>query len=211
MRRARPPLFAINPWPPLADGLTLALAVLVLVVLAAGIAQAALGTRLKHKEEELARVRAERTRIERRLRTITAGGAIAPAGTLAIEDGKVILQGEVLFQSGSDQLSENGSTLTTVFAGALDLEERDLAVRLPDGSVYPLRGSGDVSLWLPVEGDPNRVDFLACGVPVEGQFHFAEKPPGDSSATLLITAAAVALLGAALALAVARRRRGPGP
>jgi chemotaxis protein MotB len=113
MRKPRAPLFAVNPWPPLADGLTLALAVLVLIVLGAGIAQAGLAARLRGRDQELARVNAERARIEQRLR------ALAPAGTLTVEDGKVILQGEVLFRSGSDQLSEAGEQTVALIAPAL--------------------------------------------------------------------------------------------
>lgn len=119
MRRPRTPLFSVNPWPPLADGLTLGLAVLVLVVLAAGIAQAALGARLRSKEGELEHVHAERARIEARLRHLMPGAGIAPAGTLSVEDGKVILQGEMLFQSGSDQLSESGEQMVRALAPAL--------------------------------------------------------------------------------------------
>lgn len=102
MRRARAPLFPVNPWPPLADGLTLGIAVLVVLALAAAVAHGGLASRLQARESELSREKDARNRIEARLR------ALAPAGTITIEDGKVILQGEVLFRSGSDQLSEAG-------------------------------------------------------------------------------------------------------
>ena len=113
MRKPRPSLFSVNPWPPLADGLTLALAVLVLIVLGAGIAQAGLAARLRVRDQELVRVKNERARIEARLR------ALAPAGTITVEDGTVILQGEVLFRSGSDQLSEAGEQTVAALAPAL--------------------------------------------------------------------------------------------
>ncbi len=113
MGKPRSPLFPVNPWPPLADGLTLGLVVLVLVVLTAGLAQAGLAIRLRAAEGELTHVKNERLRIQARLQ------ALAPAGTLAIEDGKVILQGEVLFRSGSDELSEDGEKTVAQLAPAL--------------------------------------------------------------------------------------------
>jgi chemotaxis protein MotB len=102
MRRPRPALFAVNPWPPIADGLTLGLAVMVVLALAAAVAHGGMADRLRARDAELAREQNARARIEARLR------ALAPAGTITIDDGKVILQGEVLFRSGSDQLSEAG-------------------------------------------------------------------------------------------------------
>ncbi len=121
----RRPLFSVNPWPPLADGLTLGLAVLVVVLVAAGIAQAGLSAKLHQREGELTKLHDERQRIEARLR------AIAPAGTITVEDGKVILQGEVLFRSGSDELSEAGMRTIALLApplGALLASEPDQMV-----------------------------------------------------------------------------------
>ena len=109
----RPALFNINPWPALADGLTLGLAVLVVVALVSGIAQAGLASRLHGKEAELAKIHSERQRIQQRL------ASLAPAGTLTIEDGTVLLQGEVLFRSGSDELSEQGTQTVIALAPAL--------------------------------------------------------------------------------------------
>ena len=53
-------------------------------------------------------MRSEKARIERRLRALAANGAVE------VDDGKVIMQGEVLFASGSDELSPAG--LKTVAA-----------------------------------------------------------------------------------------------
>ena len=103
MRRPRTPLFPVNPWPPIADGLTIGLAVLVVLVLAAAVAHAGLAGRLHAQQAELSREKNARTRIEARLR------ALAPAGSVTVDDGKVILQGEVLFRSGSDQLTDAGA------------------------------------------------------------------------------------------------------
>src|SRR5437016_3738636 len=120
MRRARSPLFPVNPWPPIADGLTLGLAVLVVLALAAAVAHAGLAGRLRAREAELAHEHDARARIEARLR------ALAPAGSIMVDDGKVILQGEVLFRSGSDQLSDAGEatvrTLATPLAALLAAE-----------------------------------------------------------------------------------------
>jgi flagellar motor protein MotB len=101
-RRERPALFPVNVWPPLVDAITLVLAAFVLIVAAAAIAQSGLLARLRSGESELSRVREEKARIERRLRALSSTGAIE------VEDGKVIMQGEVLFPSGSDELSPEG-------------------------------------------------------------------------------------------------------
>jgi chemotaxis protein MotB len=113
MRRSRSPLFPVNAWPPIADGLTLGLAVVVILALAAAVAHAGLAGRLRARDQELAREKDARARIEARLR------ALAPAGSIVIEDGKVILQGEVLFRSGSDQLSEAGEATVRALAPPL--------------------------------------------------------------------------------------------
>jgi chemotaxis protein MotB len=102
-QRERPPLFPVNVWPPFVDALTLVLAAFVLIVVAAAAAQSGLVARLRASDRELARVRAEKERVERRLRALAQSGAIE-----VDDDGKVILQGEVLFASGSDELSAAG-------------------------------------------------------------------------------------------------------
>jgi flagellar motor protein MotB len=101
-RRRAPALFPVNVWPPLVDALTLALAAFVVLMVVAVIAQGGLLARLRDGEAELARVRAEKARIERRLRALSA------TGTIEVDDGKVIVQGELLFASGSDELSPEG-------------------------------------------------------------------------------------------------------
>jgi chemotaxis protein MotB len=101
-RGPRHPLFPVNVWPPFVDALTLVLAAFVLIMVAAAVAQSGLVARLRASDKELSRVRAEKERIERRLRALAATGAIE------VDDGKVIVQGEVLFASGSDELSAPG-------------------------------------------------------------------------------------------------------
>jgi flagellar motor protein MotB len=102
-RRAAVDLFPVNVWPPFVDAVVLTLAAFVLLTLVALAAQQALLKRVDEGDRELQALRADKERIERRLR------ALAPSGTIEIEEGKVILQGEVLFDSGSDILRPEGS------------------------------------------------------------------------------------------------------
>jgi flagellar motor protein MotB len=97
-------LFPVNVWPPLVDAVTLVLAAFALITVIAALAQHAIVGRLRDKEHELDRLREEKLRVERRLR------ALAPAGGFEVEEGKVILQGEVLFDSGSDEVRPEGRT-----------------------------------------------------------------------------------------------------
>lgn len=113
MSRRRFSLFPINVWPPLVDAVTLALAAFVLITGIAALAQRTLMGRLREKERELDRLREEKARVERRLR------ALAPAGTFEVEGGKVILQGEVLFSSGSDEVRPEARQLLSEMAQAL--------------------------------------------------------------------------------------------
>ena len=103
-RRAAVDLFPVNVWPPFIDAVVLALAAFVLLTIVALAAHQALQTRVREGDRELQSLRADKERIERRLR------ALAPSGTIEIEEGKVILQGEVLFDSGSDALRPDGRT-----------------------------------------------------------------------------------------------------
>jgi flagellar motor protein MotB len=101
-RRAPVDLFPVNVWPPFIDAVVLALAAFVLLTIVAVGAQHALQKRLREGDREIQALRADKDRIERRLR------ALAPSGTIEIEEGKVILQGELLFDSGSDALRSEG-------------------------------------------------------------------------------------------------------
>jgi len=114
MRRAgQRALFPVNVWPPFVDALTLVLAAFVLIMVAAALAQSDLLARLRANDRELSRLRAEKERIERRLRALAANGAIE------VDDGKVIVQGEVLFASGSDELSVSGRRALAQLAAPL--------------------------------------------------------------------------------------------
>jgi flagellar motor protein MotB len=113
LRRRERALFPINVWPPLVDAVTLVLAAFVLLVVIAAVGQRGLIGRLRDKETELDRLREEKARVERRLR------ALAPAGSFEVDEGKVILQGEVLFDSGSDELRPAGRDFVGKMAPAL--------------------------------------------------------------------------------------------
>lgn len=112
-RRDATALFPVNVWPPFVDTLTLVLAAFVLLVAVAALAQRSLIAKLRAGENELERVRAEKARIERRLAALSSTGAIT------VEDGKVIVQGELLFASGSDELSPDGRATIEHLAPAL--------------------------------------------------------------------------------------------
>jgi chemotaxis protein MotB len=111
--RARRGLFPFSVWPPMVDALTLVLAAFVLVTLVALLTQRAALEELRARERELVKLRDDKARIERRL------AALGSLGSLEIEEGKVILQGEVLFDSGSDALLPAGRAFLERLAGPL--------------------------------------------------------------------------------------------
>jgi chemotaxis protein MotB len=100
--KRRSALFPVNVWPPFVDALTLVLAAFVLLMAVAALAQRSLVARLQQGERELQKLREDKARIERRLR------ALSSSGMIEVEEGKVIVQGELLFASGSDELSAAG-------------------------------------------------------------------------------------------------------
>jgi flagellar motor protein MotB len=112
--RSRPgALFPVNVWPPFVDALTLVLAAFVLLMIVAFVAQRGLLGRLRARDQELSQVREQKSRIEQKLRSL------APQAAYSIDDGKVILQGEVLFDSGSDALKPAGAALMTEIGRSL--------------------------------------------------------------------------------------------
>ncbi len=113
MKRRPSTLFPVNVWPPLVDAVTLVLAAFAFIAVIAALAQHALVGRLRDKERELERIRQEKEKVERRLRSL------APAGLFEVEEGKVILQGEVLFASGSDEIRPEGRNVLGQMAQAL--------------------------------------------------------------------------------------------
>src|SRR3954469_9825443 len=113
MSRRRTELFPVNVWPPFVDALTLVLAAFVLLMVTAALAQRGLLLKLRSGESELQKLRDEKGRIERRLKSL------ASTGSIEVEEGKVILQGEALFASGSDVLSARGEDTLSNMAGPL--------------------------------------------------------------------------------------------
>ena len=129
MRRGvrRADLFPVNAWPPFVDALALVLAAFVLLMAIALVAQKALAARMREREHEVAALRSDRDRLVRRMSALAATGM----AEVQVDDGKVILQGEVLFDSGSDQLRPAGRDFLLRLAGqlaALLAAEGDLMV-----------------------------------------------------------------------------------
>ena len=139
-RRAAAELFPVNVWPPFVDAVVLVLAAFVLLTMLAVVAQQGLLKRLQDGDRELQSLRADKERIERRLR------ALAPSGTIEVEEGKVILQGEVLFDSGSDQLSAWGraflARIGPNLATLLDAEPTQMVLIGGHTDDRTLRGDG---------------------------------------------------------------------
>jgi flagellar motor protein MotB len=111
--RRRGGLFPFTPWPAVVDAVTLVLATFVLVAIAALVAQRDLVARLRAHERELASLREEKARVEARL------AALAAAGSIEVLDGRVIVQGEVLFDSGSPDLRAEGALVLARLAPPL--------------------------------------------------------------------------------------------
>ena len=101
-RGRRADLFPVNVWPPFVDALALVLAAFVLLMVIALLAQKAMAGRMREREREVATLRADNERVLRRM------SALGSTGMFEVEEGKVILQGEVLFDSGSDELRPAG-------------------------------------------------------------------------------------------------------
>jgi flagellar motor protein MotB len=73
-------------------------AALALLTLALAVAQRHWADKARRAEERLAQLEAQRRRIEARL------AAVARTGGLELQDGRLIVGGEILFDSGSDEL-----------------------------------------------------------------------------------------------------------
>lgn len=138
-------LFPVNVWPPFVDAVTLVLAAVVMLMLIALVSQHRLLARLRSADVELSALREEKARIERRLR------ALAPAGVIDIEGDKVILQGEVLFASGSDALTSQGEelmrTMGQALAALLESEPNQMALVGGHTDSKPIHGGRFASNW----------------------------------------------------------------
>lgn len=124
MRRLDRPIFALNVWPPFVDVLTLVLAAFVLIMLVGAVAQRSLLHELNQRDREMQRLKQDKARIEARL------AALGRAG-IEVDGDKVILQGEVLFDSGSAGLTPAGTDFLLQLGpllNALMVEEPDQMV-----------------------------------------------------------------------------------
>lgn len=143
MKRSTP--FGVNVWPPFVDALVLVLSAFALLMIVSAFAQKRLIGELRGQQVELQRLRAEKERIERRLR------ALAPQGSLEVEEGKVILQGEVLFASGSEVLAPAGAQFLQTLGKPLQtlLEQEGDQMILVGGHTddVPIKNARFASNW----------------------------------------------------------------
>lgn len=117
MTRKRAPLF--NQWPPFVDAMVLVFAAFFFIALIALAKQQRLLGALEQKNQELERIKADKQRIERRLVAVAKATGAPGMANVEVEDGKVIVQGEVLFDSGSDELTAEGRRFLSTLAGPL--------------------------------------------------------------------------------------------
>lgn len=105
-------MFTVNVWPPFVDAITLVLAAFVLVMLLGAVAQRDLVEALGQRDREMARLKKDKARIEQRIQALVRAG-------VEVDGDKMILQGEVLFPSGSDALTLEGAAFVQQLAGPL--------------------------------------------------------------------------------------------
>jgi len=135
-----PDPYRTNPWPPFVDGIVLVFAAFVLVMLVVLAKERGLIADLGAQSMELEKLRADKKRIEKRLMALAAPAAVD------VEDGRVILQGEVLFDSGSAELTSDGRAFIARLAPPL----KELLAAEPDQMVMvaghtddlPVRSNG---------------------------------------------------------------------
>lgn len=110
---AQSSVFELNPWPPFVDAMTAVLAAFAVVMLVLSVSQRASVDKLHKQEAELAKLREDKARIERKLK------ALATTGLIEVNGSRVILQGEVLFDSGSAELRAEGQRYVEKIAPVL--------------------------------------------------------------------------------------------
>lgn len=110
-------LFPVNVWPPLVDALTLVAAVFVLTVVVALGVQRGIIAKLRAREAEVAHLKVDKARVEEQLVAATVTGG--QPSSLILEEGRVILQGELLFDTGSDAIQPKGRAALTELAGTI--------------------------------------------------------------------------------------------
>ena len=120
MRRKDTP----SPWPAYTDLLAGMLGCLLLVVLAAVVEQAALAERYREANEaykeahdELERMRLEKLALEEKLKQDLEG--LIATGLVDLDDGVVAIRGNLLFKTGSAEVSKDGQRLLQKAAPAI--------------------------------------------------------------------------------------------
>lgn len=131
-RSGRRSPFAMNPWPPFIDAMVLIFAVFVIITIVAATRQRQMAQQMLAHQAEVEALREEKQRVERRLKALAAHAAID------VEDGRVILQGEVLFDSGSAELKPEAHN----FVAQLSAPLRDLLKSEP-GQMVMVAGHTD--------------------------------------------------------------------
>ena len=134
----------INQWPPFVDAMVLVFAAFFFITLVALVKQQRTLGSLEAQSAELERLRADKARIEKRLSTLAGSAAF-----VEVEDGKVILQGEVLFDSGSAELRPEGEkflrTLALPLKQLLEAERDQMVMIAGHTDDLPLRASARFS------------------------------------------------------------------
>ena len=139
MRERRSKRFSlVNQWPPFVDAMVLVFAAFFFITLIALVKQQRTLGSLEAQSAELERLRNDKARIEKRLSTLAGSAAF-----VEVEDGKVILQGEVLFDSGSAELKPEGEkflrTLALPLKQLLDAERDQMVMIAGHTDDLPLR------------------------------------------------------------------------
>jgi len=108
---------AATPWPAFADLFAGVTGAVLLLMLAAVVSQAQLAERYQQAHAELEAMRLERAALEAKLAQDLE--ALIAAGLVDLDHGVVAIQGSLLFQTGSAELSQEGADLLERAAPAL--------------------------------------------------------------------------------------------
>ena len=106
-----------TPWPAFADLFAGVTGAVLLLMLAAVVAQSQLAERYRDAHAELEALRLERAALEAKLAQDLE--ALIAAGLVDLDEGVVAIQGSLLFETGSAELSDEGKRLLARAAPAL--------------------------------------------------------------------------------------------
>lgn len=104
------------------------------------------------------------------------------------------------------EVAENGSARIILLPHGLPFSGHDLAVRLPDGSVYPFASD---AAWVPVNPSAPDFEVLACGLPVQARPVHGDPGPPPPSPLLYVAFAVTIAAAAVIWWRIGRRLRGP--